>query len=108
MEQKRYAKIGTAVIDKDRCIAWEQDRQCLVCDECCPYDAIHFQEGGDSRLPVVDELKCNGCGACEHACPIDGEAAIVVTPMGAIHLDEGSYREEAEERGLKFEKIEYY
>jgi polyferredoxin len=91
LEEKRYARIGTAVLRTDKCIAWEQDRICLVCDEACPYNAIVFKMVEGQRRPFVDELKCNGCGICEQVCPIEGESAIKVEPMGQIRLREGSY-----------------
>ncbi len=57
--------IGVAVVDRDRCIAWIQGG-CQVCVDACPYGAISLN---DSRRPIVDKERCNGCGACEHACP---------------------------------------
>lgn len=56
-------KIGVAVIDPDRCIAYVSGS----CDRCdvCEYDAITFDE---MKRPSVIEEKCNGCGACTEAC----------------------------------------
>lgn len=99
-EEKKYARIGTARIIREKCIAWEDNRPCLVCDEVCPYNAIVFRSRKKGRRPVVIEARCNGCGWCEHACPIDGRAAIVVTPKGEIRLGEGSYYREALDRGM--------
>jgi polyferredoxin len=95
IEEKKHAKIGTAVILKEKCLVWEQDRACLICDEQCPYNAIVFKVVDGFRRPFVLENKCNGCGFCEHKCPIEGEAAIVVRPLGEMRLKEGSYVEEA-------------
>jgi len=102
--EKIYAKIGTARIDKSRCIAWERGQKCLICDEICPYNAIssQFAPGHPIPLPVVDENKCNGCGYCETACPIIGESAILVEAAGEIRLASGSYRKKARELGLVF------
>jgi Na+-translocating ferredoxin:NAD+ oxidoreductase RNF subunit RnfB len=36
-----------------------------TCASVCPFDAITMENG----LPVVDEVKCTGCGLCEEACP---------------------------------------
>ena len=29
-------RIGTAFVDRGRCLPWAMDRPCLVCQECCP------------------------------------------------------------------------
>lgn len=59
---------------------------CGVCEEVCPAPtkAIHFEriagpEGQELRLPYVRSEVCVGCGFCEHACPVQGAAAIRVT-----------------------------
>jgi polyferredoxin len=105
MEEKLYAKIGTARIEKSRCIAWEQDRQCLICDEICPYNAIASQivDGHPVPVPAVDENRCNGCGYCETKCPVVGVSAIIVEPLGEVRLASGSYRDKAKELGLVFQ-----
>jgi len=104
LEEKSFAKVGTARIDKTRCIAWEQDKKCLICDEICPYNAIvsQFVTGHPITVPVIDEDKCNGCGYCECKCPVTGEAAIMVEPLGELRLAAGSYREKARVMGLVF------
>ncbi len=58
--------IGVAVIDPARCIAWAAGSACLACVDACPYGAIWLDESG---RPVIDTQACNGCGACEFACP---------------------------------------
>ncbi len=35
--------------------------------EACSYDARSLDE--ESGIAVVDEFKCQGCGACQVACP---------------------------------------
>jgi len=91
LEQKRYAKIGTAWIDRSRCLVWKQDQLCFICDEQCPYNAIVFQWQDGFRRPFVIDSKCNGCGFCEQQCPVAGESAIQVTSQGEIRLTQGSY-----------------
>ncbi|HID11795.1 MAG TPA: 4Fe-4S dicluster domain-containing protein [Candidatus Latescibacteria bacterium] len=79
-EEKPSLKLGVAVVQKDRCLAWGWGRACLVCDEACPYDAVELEPvpGKDVRGPVVYREWCVGCGLCEHRCPVPGEAAIRV------------------------------
>lgn len=70
-------QMGKAVIDKTRCIAWNEGKLCLICGEQCPVLAI---EADGEHRPTVLPDKCVGCGSCENACPLDGEAAIKVLP----------------------------
>ena len=96
LEEKTYARIGTAVIDRSRCLAWEQDRACLVCDEACPYNAIDSRNqtilGTTLGRPFVNEVACVGCGLCESRCPVDGPAAIQVFSMAADRRKTGWYK----------------
>ena len=108
LEEKKYARMGTAVILKEKCLVWEQDKACLICDEQCPYNAIVFKVVDGFRRPFVIENKCNGCGFCEKACPIEGGAAIVVKPLGEVRLREGSYRLAAEASELTLEEDKGY
>lgn len=86
VEEKKFVRIGTAIVDRHRCIAWEQQKHCLVCDEVCPYNAIESREvntvGGVARVPVVNEDLCVGCGMCEQHCPVFDAAAIVIYRFG--------------------------
>ncbi len=77
--------IGAAYVDKNRCIAWSDHQECLVCEEMCPLpekaitvDYSEFSGGA----PVVDRTLCIGCGTCEYKCPVNGEAAIRVYAPG--------------------------
>jgi MauM/NapG family ferredoxin protein len=104
LDEKQHAKVGTAYIDRNRCLPWSQDHRCLICDEQCPYNAIVFEQDAQHhvKLPVVNPKKCNGCGQCEDKCPVLGESAIIVVPQGELRLIEGSYVEEAQALGLVF------
>jgi polyferredoxin/formate hydrogenlyase subunit 6/NADH:ubiquinone oxidoreductase subunit I len=102
LEEKTHAKVGTAILLKERCLVWSQDKLCLICDEICPYNAIVFRTVDGYRRPVVIASKCNGCGFCETRCPVGGTSAITVVPDGEIRLKEGSYIKEAEKLQLEF------
>jgi len=86
LEEKSFARLGTAVIDRSRCIAWEQDKTCLICDEACQYNAITSRtetiQGVRLTRPYVDERICMGCGICESRCPLEGRSAIEVYSFG--------------------------
>ncbi|MFH2120188.1 MAG: 4Fe-4S dicluster domain-containing protein [Pseudomonadota bacterium] len=102
LEEKTYAKIGTAVLRKETCLVWAQDKMCLICDEICPYNAIVFRPIEGYRRPVVIASRCNGCGYCEQRCPVKGASAIVVVTDGEIRMKEGSYINEAKKLQLEF------
>ncbi len=99
---RMWAKVGTAMIIRQKCLAWEQNKRCMVCDEVCPYSAIEFtsEEGNTVPVPRILEERCTGCGRCEYNCPVRNQAAIVVTPLGALRIDEESFREYGVSQGL--------
>lgn len=102
LEERTHARVGTAVLRKELCLVWAQNKLCLICDEICPYNAIVFRPVEGYRRPFVVASKCNGCGFCEQRCPVKGESAIVVIPEGEIRLKEGSYVKEAKRLQLEF------
>jgi len=101
--ERVWAKTGTAMINRQKCLAWEEQKPCLVCDEVCPFKAVEFRriEGNSVAVPEVNETKCAGCGYCEHYCPVQNQAAIIVTPNGALRLAKGSYEKQARLQGLE-------
>ena len=100
LKERQHAKMGTAVLFRERCVAWARDRLCLLCDEACPYNAVVFKNVEGHKRPFVDESRCNGCGICETVCPVEGEAAIIVYPDGELRLKEGSYKKALNEKRI--------
>jgi NAD-dependent dihydropyrimidine dehydrogenase PreA subunit len=93
LPDKRAHVIGKAYLDQNRCIAWADHRDCIVCEEMCPLPekAVYLekrdfaQPDGSAvtvQVPHVDRGKCIGCGICEFKCPLNGEAAIRVYVPG--------------------------
>lgn len=84
-------KIGTASVNRDTCLEWEQEKACLVCQEVCPFQAVDVVQGQGQgqgqgrgrRGPKVNRSACSGCGACERHCPVE-PTAIAVSPEGEI------------------------
>ncbi len=86
---KQAAPLGTAFINRSRCIPYTEGTDCLVCEEHCPVspkvitfidqEVANLQgERVKVKLPVVIADRCIGCGHCEHVCPVGGAAAIRV------------------------------
>lgn len=98
LAEKQQAVIGQASIDRNRCLAWNGDQPCIVCEEVCPVPekAIWLEEAevlmrdGTTQvlqLPHVERERCIGCGICEYRCPVAGLAAVQVwasTMIGEI------------------------
>jgi MauM/NapG family ferredoxin protein len=107
LQEKRWAKIGTAVVHQGRCVAWSADKSCMVCQEVCPFAAINIVQRADRQYPapVVNANRCYGCGYCEQHCPTK-LAAIVVEPLDTLRLSKGSFEETGRERGLRLEVLE--
>ncbi len=89
LDEKRAAVIGSAYIDQNRCIAWADGMDCIVCQEMCPIPdkAVVLETAEVTRAdgttaviqrPQVLRDRCIGCGICEYKCPVNGEAAIRV------------------------------
>jgi MauM/NapG family ferredoxin protein len=106
--EKRWAKIGEAVVHTNRCLAW-QGKSCFVCQEVCPYGAIEnvpapgAPAGAPGAVPLVKGAKCFGCGYCEQHCP-SHISAITIQPLNALRLDRGSYVQAGRAAGLDLEK----
>jgi len=90
---ERPIVIGSAYLDRGRCLPWSGNAPCIVCHEHCPTSpkAIYLQKdfvpGVDGKplsvqLPYLDLKKCVGCGICEYKCPVKGRPAIRVMAAG--------------------------
>jgi len=89
LEEKRQTVIGKAYIDENRCLAWADHTDCIVCEEMCPLpdkaiqlseQLVESMDGAQKmiKLPRVLRERCIGCGICEYKCPLAGESAIRV------------------------------
>ncbi len=76
--QRKDVVIGKPMLTTDWCLAYRMTR-CRECYDACELDAITLD---DAKRPHIELDKCNGCGACEYACP----SMTAGTPVaGATH-----------------------
>lgn len=92
VEQKSSTQIGHAVWVRDNCVVLTDEVTCGNCARHCPTGAIQMvalegegpapkdrrQEDRRRKIPVIDEERCIGCGACENLCPARPFSAIYV------------------------------
>ena len=84
IEEKSSIQIGHAVVCLDNCVVNTDDVSCGNCARHCPAGAIRMvrknpDDEKSLRIPVVNEERCIGCGACENLCP--------ARPFTAIHVE---------------------
>jgi formate hydrogenlyase subunit 6/NADH:ubiquinone oxidoreductase subunit I len=68
---------------KKNCIPVTDGVECGNCERHCPVGAIEMVQLDESdelspMVPVVNEARCIGCGACENLCPARPFSAIYV------------------------------
>jgi polyferredoxin len=89
----RPIRLGTAFYDRGRCLPWAMATDCIVCEEWCPTSpkAVYLRPAEvidaagnvkQVKQPYLDPSRCVGCGACEHACPVQDRPAVYVTSVG--------------------------
>lgn len=79
-DEKPDIQIGHAVVHPKHCVKVNGGDSCGNCARHCPSGAIKMVRNAKGNLiPVVDEARCTGCGACEYLCP--------ARPFSAIHVE---------------------
>jgi len=85
LNEKQHTKIGIAKIDRELCVVYAKDIDCIVCEEFCPtvpkailldVKETTLKNGKIIKLkyPKVDKNLCIGCGICEANCPAELKA----------------------------------
>lgn len=114
-------KIGTAFVDRNRCLAWAMDKPCIVCQENCPVSpkAIYTQEvfntirdgllkvkkvSGNIVETIENNLKQDSFSTGDYFCAIKGERyKIIANSENSI---ETSAEEKFKEKLVAGDKIE--
>lgn len=81
--EKSSIQIGRAVWVKENCVPLTDGVECGNCARHCPVGAIQMvpsdKDNPDSpKIPIVNDERCIGCGACENLCPARPFSAIYV------------------------------
>lgn len=85
--------LGTAFIDKSRCLPHAMEIPCVVCEEVCPVSPKAIQTKDEEAKDVFGNVVvlnkpfivpdlCIGCGICEAECPVKDQRAVYVTAVG--------------------------
>ncbi len=84
LEEKQITAIGTVFLDttpKTHCIPYKDKTDCGSCAEHCPTGAVYMVKSAEVFVPKIRRAFCNGCGACEHVCPVLENKPIKVMPL---------------------------
>ncbi|MDP6849481.1 MAG: 4Fe-4S dicluster domain-containing protein [Planctomycetota bacterium] len=78
VQDRRSIRMGTAVIDEERCLAFNK-QICRACWHACPFldEAIQLKR----NRPVIVADICVGCGICDWAC-LTEPSSIRMVPVG--------------------------
>lgn len=81
--ERTAIQVGRAVWVSENCVPLTDGVECGNCARHCPAGAIQMvlSDASDTesvKIPVVNEARCIGCGACENLCPARPFSAIYV------------------------------
>lgn len=72
------AWMGTAILDRDTCLAWN-DEACDACVKICPIGDAAILADDEGRV-YIDARGCIGCGLCIVVCPTRPRSIVVEPP----------------------------
>lgn len=65
VESAQQVVVGVAEINTTNCVAWNWGG-CTKCYQVCTQNAVLLDS---AERPVIDPIRCTGCGQCEFECP---------------------------------------
>lgn len=88
---KSSIQIGHAVWIKANCVPLTDGVECGNCARHCPSGAIQMVPSDRNdlesvKIPIINEERCIGCGACEALCPARPFSAIYVEGHEVHHI----------------------
>ena len=88
---KSSIQIGHAVWIKANCVPLTEGVECGNCARHCPSGAIQMvpsdrNDPESVKIPIINEERCIGCGACEALCPARPFSAIYVEGHEVHHI----------------------
>jgi ferredoxin-type protein NapG len=78
--EKSDVRMGVAVIDQDKCLAWN-GVVCRACWHACPFPDAAIELDLRGRAIIIEDA-CVGCGICVHAC-LTEPTSITIVPTGS-------------------------
>jgi polyferredoxin len=86
-------RLGTAFVNRSRCLPWANQIPCVVCEEVCPVAPKAIQTIDEEvkdvfgnmvilNKPFIVPDLCIGCGICQSECPVQDQPAVYVTAVG--------------------------
>jgi polyferredoxin len=92
-KNKGPVRMGTAFVNRSRCLPWANQVPCVVCEEVCPTAPKAIQTEDEEVKDVFGKLVvlkkpfivpdlCIGCGLCQARCPVADDPAVYVTAIG--------------------------
>ncbi len=110
LEEKRFVRIGRAVVDPTLCLPYVGRSECQWCVQECArtgHKALEFVRIGTETdaagtpiadtgflAPVVQPEKCVGCGMCEAICHAMNVRRNPLLTESAIHVEGGEGKED--------------
>lgn len=88
--EKSAIHIGHAVWIRKNCIPIVAGQECGNCARHCPTGAIMMIPSDSNnpeslKIPIINEERCIGCGACENLCPARPFSAIYIEGHNVHH-----------------------